>query len=95
MMEMYGDCIVTKALYGKGKYKIIKRKEKPMKNLGSYIKSRRENIGMSQRELAKLTGITPVTICRYESGSREPKVSDFEKICKVLGMKMDDYVGKE
>ena len=28
MMELYGDCIVTKALYGKEKYKIIKRKEK-------------------------------------------------------------------
>ena len=59
--------------------------------LGSYIKSRRKNIGLTQVELAEKVGLTPLTIRRYESGEREPAVSDWEKICDVLGMKLDDY----
>ena len=59
--------------------------------LGSYIKSRRKNIGLTQVELAEKVGLTPLTIRRYESGEREPVVSDWEKICDGLGMKLDDY----
>ena len=54
--------------------------------LGSYIKSRRKNIGLTQAKLAEKVGLTPLTIRRYESGEREPVVSDWEKICDVLGM---------
>ena len=63
--------------------------------LGSYIKSRRKNLGMTQRQLAEKAGFTDVTISRYENGEREPSFTEFIKLCEVLGMKLDDFTGKE
>ena len=42
--------------------------------LGLYIKSRRKNLGMTQKQLAKNVGVTDVTISRYENGEREPSL---------------------
>ena len=65
------------------------------KNLSTYIKSRRQNIGLTQKELAKLIGVTDVTISRWESGQRDPIWSDFVRLCEVLGMELEWFVGKE
>ena len=66
-----------------------------IKNLPSCIKSRRQNIGLTQKELAKLIGVTDVTISRWESGQRDPIWSDFVRLCEVLGMELEWFVGKE
>lgn len=63
--------------------------------LGPYIKSRRKNLGMTQKQLAKNVGVTDVTISRYENGEREPSFTEFIKLCEVLGMKVEDFMGKE
>lgn len=63
--------------------------------LGPYIKSRRKNLGMTQKQLAKNVGVTDVTISRYENGEREPSFTEFIKLCEVLGMKVEDFIGKE
>lgn len=63
--------------------------------LGLYIKSRRKNLGMTQKQLAKNVGVTDVTISRYENGEREPSFTEFIKLCEVLGMKVEDFMGKE
>ena len=44
--------------------------------LGPYIKSRRNNLGMTQKQLAKKVGVTDVTISRYENGKREPSFTE-------------------
>ena len=44
--------------------------------LATYIRSRRKNIGLTQKQLAKLVGVTDVKISRWESGQREPIWSD-------------------
>lgn len=62
-----------------------------MKNIGSYIKSRRENIGMSQSKLANELGITLTTISRWENGHCEPRAYEFIKACRILGMKLEDF----
>jgi transcriptional regulator with XRE-family HTH domain len=64
-------------------------------NLGNYIKSRRQNIGLTQKELAKLVGVTDVTISRWESGQREPIWSDFVKLCEVLSMELSWFIGED
>jgi transcriptional regulator with XRE-family HTH domain len=66
-----------------------------IKNLSTYIKSRRQNIGLTQKQLAKLVGVTDVTVSRWESGQREPIWSDFVKLCEVLGMELEWFIGKE
>lgn len=63
--------------------------------LSSYMKSRRENIGMTQKELAKKIGVTDVTISRWESGQREPTWTYFLKLCVELGMKAEDFMEDE
>ena len=63
--------------------------------LGPCIKSRRKNLGMTQKQLAKNVGVTDVTISRYENGEREPSFTEFIKLCEVLGMKVEDFMGKE
>ena len=66
-----------------------------IKNLPSCIKSRRQNIGLTQKQLAELIGVTDVTISRWESGLREPIWSDFVKLCEVLGMELEWFTEKE
>ena len=66
-----------------------------IKNLASCIKSRRKNIGLTQRQLAKIIGVTDVTISRWESGKREPTWSDFVKLCEVLAMDPNWFIEKE
>lgn len=52
-----------------------------MKNkISEYLERR----GMSQRELAELTFCTEVTMSRYVSGEREPKVSKAILIARIL-----------
>ena len=60
--------------------------------LETYIRSRRKNIGLTQKQLAELIGVTDVTISRWESGQREPIWSDFVKLCEVLGMQVGDFI---
>ena len=63
--------------------------------LGPYIKSRRKNLGMTQKQLAKNVGVTDVTISRYENGEREPSFTEFIKLCEVLGMRIEDFIESE
>ena len=65
-----------------------------IKNLSTYIKSRRQNIGLTQKQLAEKVGVTDVTISRWESGQREPVASDFLRLCEVLGMELEWFIVK-
>ena len=63
--------------------------------LGTYIKSRRLNKDWSQSKLAKEVGVNRSLVSRWESDQSEPTLSNFIKVCEVLGMKLDDFIGKE
>ena len=63
--------------------------------LATYIRSRRKNIGLTQKELAEKVGASMNTVARWERNESEPSWSDFIKVCVVLGMKMEDFVEKE
>ena len=63
--------------------------------LATYIRSRRKNIGLTQKELAEKAGVSTNTVARWERGETEPSFSDFLRVCVVLGMKMEDFVEKE
>lgn len=59
------------------------------------VKSRRKNIGMSQQALADKIGVNRRTIMRLENEKAELGFVTFLKICKVLGMKTEDFIGEE
>ena len=42
-------------------------------SIGSRIKERREQLGMTQRQLADKLGVTKSAICNYENGTSKPK----------------------
>ncbi len=55
----------------------------------------RKERGMTQEELAKLTGINRVSISRYEHGINIPSIGNIRKLCKVFNVSMDYLIGGE
>ena len=50
------------------------------------LRTAREALGMSQKELAELCGIEQPHISAYENG-RMPTIPTLQKLCKALGLK--------
>jgi DNA-binding XRE family transcriptional regulator len=61
--------------------------------MGGRIKQRLEELGMSQRELAKACKVTEVSMSRYVSGDRTPKGPIISQIARTLGVTSDWLLG--
>lgn len=57
-------------------------------NIISTIIEKRNELGMSQRELADICGLPHSSIARIESCTVKPKVETLIKIMKPLGLKL-------
>jgi DNA-binding XRE family transcriptional regulator len=53
------------------------------------LKALRVNAGLSQKEAAKLIGVSNQTLCAYENGRAFPKQPVIEKMCEVYGVTYD------
>lgn len=53
-------------------------------NIGAYIRDLRKSRGMTQQELADKSGVSLMSIRRYESGEREPRHDILKKIADAL-----------
>jgi len=60
--------------------------------LKSTIRVYRQKMKLTQRKLAEKTGLSVLTILRYESGEREPRASDIKRLCEVLGVSEDELL---
>ena len=59
--------------------------------IGTIIKNKRNEKGISIRELARLTNISHTTICDLENGNTKThKIETLMKIASVLGIDMND-----
>ena len=63
--------------------------------VGQRIKELRIEKGISQQELGDLIGVTKVSICGYENGTRIPSLEIFETIANVFGTSTDFLLGRE
>ena len=54
-------------------------------NAAEMIKRARIREGLSQNDLARMTGFSAASISRWESGKRAPSVETFEAIMAALG----------
>ena len=65
-----------------------------MMNLGTKIRQRREELGLSQQELARLLGMTQARISEIESGAR-PHVNlpNLRNLARTLGVSADYLIG--
>ena len=49
------------------------------------VKALRTNAGLSQREMARLIGLCPQSICNWESGRNCPTADHLLAICNAMG----------
>ena len=59
------------------------------------LNQRREQMGLTQQQLARKTGVSRVSISRYESGQREPTLTIAAKLAAALGCTIEDLVEKK
>lgn len=60
------------------------------------IKSARENLLMTQEEIAVELGVTPITVCRWETGKTEPSIKAkkaFRDLCERKGLTFGESNG--
>ena len=57
-----------------------------MPMFGELVKRQRIAAGLSQVQLAKMSGVSQGTISRWEAGEREATWSDVQKVAKALGV---------
>lgn len=56
-----------------------------MENLGKQISERRKKLGLSQEDLAEISGVSPRTINSVELGKANPSINVLSKMIKPLG----------
>ena len=61
--------------------------------IGEKIRKVRKTAHLTQKELAKLSGIAEITIRKYENNERNPKKEQIEKIAKALNMNPFEIMG--
>ncbi len=54
------------------------------KQLGKKIREAREENSLTQKELGKALGYSPMAISHFEKGIRELKLSDIQHLAKIL-----------
>lgn len=65
-------------------------------NYSEKIKTARENLLMTQEEIAAELGVTPITVCRWETGKTEPSIKAkkaFRDLCERNGIDFKENNG--
>jgi Predicted transcriptional regulators len=61
--------------------------------IGSRIKIKRVEAGLSQKELAQAIGVSPPAINRFEKGIKSPSIETLAKLASSLGVSSDYLLG--
>ena len=56
------------------------------------LKDLRLSMGLTQADLAKVSGITQAQISNFEQGKSEPKLSTVKVLAKALGVKPSYFI---
>ena len=63
--------------------------------IGKRIRDMRIEKGLSQQELGDIIGVTKVSICGYENGTRTPSLETFALLADTFGTTSDYLLGRE
>lgn len=58
--------------------------------IGEQIRTIRKHLGLTQKELGKLSNTSETTIKQYELGKRQPRIEQLQKIAYALGGSISD-----
>lgn len=65
-----------------------------MCTLATRIQKRMDELGMTQADLARKTGLTTANVAYIVNGkTKDPRLSSVVVIAKALGMSLDELVG--
>lgn len=56
------------------------------------LREHRERLGLTVRRLGEISGVHYVAVVRLEGGQLDPRLSTLLKLCKALGVTLDDLV---
>ena len=77
----------TETIYEEG---ITIRKAAPLDNrVGAALQAARAQLGISQKQLASLSGIDQSDISKIERGAANPSLSTLDRLAKALGGSLD------
>lgn len=63
--------------------------------IGKRLKEMRIQKGLSQQDLGNAVGVTKVSVCGYENGTRLPSLEKLVKLAEVLETTTDYLLGRE
>ncbi len=66
-----------------------------MDTIGVNIKRKRDSMGITQRELGELLGVSDTIVCRWEKGVLKPDVNDIPAIARILDISIEELFGKD
>ena len=64
-----------------------------MKSVGGKIKAARKAKGLTQGQLAQKSGVATITIRQYETGKRQPRLEQLQKIADALDVSISYLLG--
>ena len=64
-----------------------------LQHVGRNIRKMRKDAGWTINRMYAETGIARITIERWESGKRAPKLDDILWVCKRTGWKLSEIIG--
>ena len=65
------------------------------KKIGSFISTRRRDMGMTQSQLAEKLGITDKAVSKWETGKSMPDLSLFHPLCDLLQITLNELLSGE
>ncbi|MEV0340967.1 helix-turn-helix transcriptional regulator [Nocardia sp. NPDC050713] len=57
--------------------------------LGAAVRARREELGMTQAELAERAGLKQPAVARFEAGGTMPTIPMLERYAEALGLRLE------
>lgn len=63
--------------------------------IGKRLKDLRLSKGLNQQQIGEMLGVTKVSICGYENGTRTPSLETFLMIAELFGVTTDYLLGRE
>lgn len=64
-------------------------------SLGNKIKQYREEMKMTQKDIAEILEVEPGTISKYELGITEPNIESLKKLTEIFNITVDELINEE